>query len=333
MLGTFSVDLAKAPGRRWEGIGAWAKEARELADSYVRDLGGLEVFGDLVDAYRAACVPEAFGAEIDAIADEIGITPNASLVANLYYDAMHAVLGCTAFAVDTPEGPLHARNLDWWTDRRMLSEHTLVCEYDGAPTPYRSVGWPGFMGVFTGVAEGRFAVSLNAVISAEPKPLALPVTLLLRQVFDEARSYDEAVIRLADTPIASDCLLLVTGTRAGEMVVIERTSTRSALRTPANGLVTVTNDYRAIDDGFERPDDALAATSCKRFDRATYLALRSRPASFDEAFEVLMDPGVRMDITVQSAVMHAASGACEVRLPTGGRHSAGAASASSRSST
>ncbi|HBQ17699.1 MAG TPA: hypothetical protein DEF51_43415 [Myxococcales bacterium] len=318
MLGTFSVNLANAPAQRWQGIGAWAAEARTLAESYVRDLGGLELFGDLVDAYRAAYVPTDFGAEIDAIADEVGISSNASLVANLYYDAMHAVLGCTAFAIDTPDGPLHARNLDWWTERRMLSEHTLLCDFRGAPTPYRSVGWPGFMGVFTGVAEGRFAVSLNAVISAEPKPLALPVTLLLRKVFDEARSYEEAVMTLAETPIASDCLLLVTGTKAGEMVVIERTSTRSALRAPANGLVVVTNDYRAIDDGFERPGDALAATSCGRFDRATHLASSSTPTTFDAAFEILLDDKVRMDITVQSVVMHAASGACEVRLPTGG---------------
>lgn len=123
---------------------------------------------------------------------------------------------------------------------------------------------------------------------------------------------------LAETPIASDCLLLVTGTKAGEMVVIERTSTRSALRAPANGLVVVTNDYRAIDDGFERPGDALAATSCGRFDRATHLASSSTPTTFDAAFEILLDEKVRMEITVQSVVMHAASGACEVRLPTGG---------------
>lgn len=40
---------------------------------------------------------------------------------NLYYDALKAVLvGCTAFAVDTPTGPLHARNLDWWTENDSL---------------------------------------------------------------------------------------------------------------------------------------------------------------------------------------------------------------------
>jgi len=46
---------------------------------------------------------------------------------NCYYDALKVVLGCTAFAVDTGDEILHARNLDWWTENAALARYTTVC--------------------------------------------------------------------------------------------------------------------------------------------------------------------------------------------------------------
>lgn len=258
---------------------------------------------------------------MDAIAAMIGRRPEEVLVANLYYDAFRAILGCTAFALDTPEGPIHARNLDWWTENNMLSDYTLVVEYEGGSCPgsYKSVSWPGFIGVFSAVAAGRFAVTLNAVISAETPQLAQSITLLLRSVFDTATDYRQAVKKLSETPIAADCLLLVTGTKSGEMAVIERTSTRAEIRQPTNGLVVVTNDYRAMDSGFAPAEgNELQATACSRFDRATALAQSARPTTAADCFAILQDSEVKMGITVQHMVMQASTGFLDVRLPTTG---------------
>ncbi len=49
---------------------------------------------------------------------------------------------------------------------------------------------PGFVGVFSGVAPGRFAVTLNAVLSAEPPQPATPVVLLLRTVLEHAQTFN-----------------------------------------------------------------------------------------------------------------------------------------------
>ncbi len=318
MLPRIQVDLGAPPSERWRGLSAYVEPARALTDSYVRDLGGMDVFGPMVDVYRAAFVSEAHGQEIDAIAAIVGRSPAEVLVANLYYDAMRAVLGCTAFAVDTPTGPLHARNLDWWTEQRMLSDYTLVAECAGGASagPFQLVGWPGFMGAFSGVAEGRFAVTLNAVISAETPQLAPSITLLLRSVLETAPDYEAAVLTLAETPIAADCLLLVSGVEPGQMAVVERTSTRGEIRVPEDGLVVVTNDYRVIDGGFAPADgNALQATACARFDRATALALQGPPTDAEACFAILEDPRVKMDITVQHMVMQASTGRLEVRLP------------------
>jgi hypothetical protein len=46
---------------------------------------------------------------------------------------------------------------------------------------YRLVGWPGFAGGFSGLAPGRFAVTLNAVFSNDPVEVATPITFLIRR--------------------------------------------------------------------------------------------------------------------------------------------------------
>lgn len=314
MLAPIDIDLARPPAARWAFSDEQRAAACELVDSYVRDLGGADTFGSMASAYAAGFVSAEYRAELESVADRIDRSLEEVLLANLYYDAIFAVIGCTAFAIDTPQGPLHARNLDWWTEKNQLAKHTCEIRYHGGPTPTRVAGWPGFMGVFSGVAEGRFAITLNAVVSGETPQLATSITLLLREVFDTAKDYDEAVTRLSEGTIASDCLLLVSGTREGEMCVIERTSRRSAIRHPANGLIVVTNDYRAMEvETVERSE--LQATACARFDRARAQALRHRPATPEACFGILTDPKVKMLITVQHMVMRAATGELHIRLP------------------
>jgi hypothetical protein len=148
--------------------------------------------------------------------------------------------------------------------------------------------------------------------------MATPITFLVRQVLERCPDYDAAFRALRDTPIASDALLMVTGTRAGEMAVIERTPTRAAVREAEKGVLVLTNDYRLMDDGLKAAavdGNELQVTACARFDRAQHLARASLEASVDGALGWLADQGVAMGITVQHVAMQAATGTLEVRIP------------------
>ncbi len=319
MLPPLTVLLDMPPSTRWEGLRPQASHARALVESYARDLGGVERLGPLLEEYAEAFVSSEHREELAAVAALLGLPLQGVLLANLYYDALKAALmGCTAFAVDTPVGPLHARNLDWWTEGRLLATATQRVELRGgrARSPVTIVGWPGFVGALSGVAHGRFAVTLNAVLSEDPPGLAEPMTLLLREVLETARSFDEAVERLTRTPVASDSLLLVTGVRPGERVVVERAPSRAAQRRCEQGPLIVTNSYRAL-SGEAGAASALARTACTRFQRASALLQARPPGSAEDCFAVLEDPAVRMEITVQHMVLCAATGAVQVRLPAG----------------
>lgn len=296
-----TIDLDGDPLDRWSVLKPKAETCRKMLAAYVKDLGGLDEFGPLLEQYADAHVPAEHLAEMKAIAEIVEAPEPEVILANLYYDAMSFMLGCTAFAVDTPDGPLHARNLDWWSPSGELSRETIVYTFTrGGELRFQTVSWPGYVGALSGMAPGRFAITLNAVLSDDAPQLALPISSLIRDVLDSAESYDEAVQRLSETTVVSSSLLLVTGTEPGEMCVIERTPTRSAVRHPNNGSIVVTNDYRLIDrDEPKVAVNDLQATSCGRFDRATELIGINSPRSADDALTILSDDHVRMDITEQ----------------------------------
>jgi len=232
--------------------------------------------GDFLTASAKDFIGSDHWREMESLARSMELPLGDVVMCNLYYDALKVVLsrvfGCTAFAIDAPGGILHARNLDWWTENSALARYTTVSHFVGGPAgEFTIVGWPGFVGVFSGVARGRFAITLNAVLSTEPTQLATPVVFLLRTVFEQARTFDDALALLTETPLPCDCLLLLTGIRAGELVVIERTPSRHALRYAKNGYVCVTNGYQALNAGLGSAPSELLATWCQRFERVEVL--------------------------------------------------------------
>jgi predicted choloylglycine hydrolase len=305
------VDLTRSATLRWSLSSAEEAAARELLGVYQRDLG---LQAELVTELSRPAVRAEYWEEMQGIASRAGVRIEEVVCGNLYYDALKAVLvGCTAFAVDTPTGPLHARNLDWWSENDSLRRHTTQTRFVGARAgEFTTVGWPGFVGVFSGVAPNRFAITLNAVISDEPLQMGAPVVFALRQVLEEAVSFESALQTLQTLPLASDSLLLLTGIRQGEMAVIERTPSRAEVRLAENGCIFVTNDYRKMHTGLRSVESELQATACGRYHRISGLVASEAPKDATECFRYLNDPAVRMGITVQQMVFQAATGLCLV---------------------
>ena len=269
----------------------------------------------LVLRRRSLCAP-IIGPRWNRLARVMELPVSDVALCNFYYEALKVVLGCTAFAVNAGDAVLHARNLDWWSENTALAKYTTACRFiGGAAGEFTTIGWPGFVGAFSGIAPGRFALTLNAVLSLEPAQPASPVVLLLRTVLEETRSFDEAAAVLSHAVLPCDCLLLLTGTHSGEMVVIERTPTRHAVRTGKDGFVSVTNDYLRLNANTGEATSELVATSCGRFERVEALVHKRLPQTPEDCFIYLSDPQVQMQITVQQMVFQAASGKWWVKIP------------------
>lgn len=317
------VDLRHPPAERWRLSAAQCQQARELLTFYKRDLGIPEGADNMLVLAGKELIRAGYWAEMEALSVALGVSVNDVAICNFYYDALKAVLGrvfgCTAFATETPHGILHARNLDWWSENAALARYTSVCRFVGGPAgEFLTVGWPGLLGAYSGIAPGRFAVTLNSVLSLDQPQMATPVVFLLRQVLEEAKSFEKALSLLSETPIPCDCLLLLTGTRPGELVVIERTPLRHAIRRSESGQICVTNGYELLSAGLTSTPSELASTCCQRMQRVGSLLKDAIPKNSEDCFRYLSDPQVRMDMTVQQMVFRAATGEYWIKIPNAG---------------
>lgn len=311
------IDQSLPASERWKLKGDQVRQIQELVATYVEDMGGVGQFGSDIINYAGSQLKQEYVEELESIVRQCALPLEELLLTNLYYDLFKVVMGCTAFAIDTPNGPIHARNLDWWTKNNLLCTHTAITEYLPGENTYgfKAVGWPGYAAVLSGMAPNRFSITLNAVLSDEPHGVSNSISFLLRTVLATAKDYHSAVEILSKAEIVPDCLLLVSGVNKGEMCVIERTPTKSAIRKPENGFIAVANDYQLINADTSEVQSELQATSCGRFNKISKLISSYQPDSIDSCFYCLSDPEVIMGITVQQMVMSASQSLLEFRPP------------------
>lgn len=196
--------------------------------------------------------------EIDAVARRLG-RPGIWLLHGAY------LFGCTALADEGPDGPRLRRTLDWPFPG--LGRLVEVARQRGTAGDFLNVTWPGFVGVLTAVAPGRFAASINQAPMRRRwrTPLLLwldyalnaldglrgrgrlPPEHVLRQVFETCATFDEAQKMLEKTPVARPVLFMLAGCRPGERVVIEREETSA--RTYRDATVFA-NDWRCPREGW-----------------------------------------------------------------------------------
>ncbi|WP_299434294.1 C45 family autoproteolytic acyltransferase/hydolase [uncultured Aquimarina sp.] len=302
------INLDLPPEKRWVFLKTYKKEVNELLQYYINDFVEADILFDSVNEYKERLVSKEYLKEIDGIATICDFSSDQILIANLYYDLLKFYLGCTAFAVYNGTEILHSRNLDWHTENDLLSKHSIIFDFQKkGKTLYKSVGWPGFIGILSGTKIGKFSLTLNAVSSNDSPEIATPISFLLRDVLGDCNSFQDAKYKIEQTMIMSDCLILLSGVKREDKVVIERTPKRFATRTTEEDYIIVTNDYKLLQNS-SSTGNMLQDTSCGRYDNTQELLLKNIPLNDKECLKILQDDNIMMEITVQQMVFHNHSG-------------------------
>ncbi len=273
----------------------------------------------LADAARLRTT-NRFHAEVIALARRIDVPWRRIMLANLSYDLALAYIGCSTVVLPTADGPVLARNMDWWPEHALARSSYLVRCYRGGRLAFANAGWPGATGVVTGLSGLGFCLALNAVLSPEGiRRTGYPVLLHLRRVLEDAPDFDAAVRQLSEATLAAPALITVAGTRNEQRVVIERTPTRSAQRWADNGkpLVT-TNDYRLLFRPETHEVAEIYQTTCRRYDALTEFFRDHAPQDPVEdaaLLYVLSEPDVIQQITAQHVVIRPRTGEIRMFVP------------------
>lgn len=235
------IPLLEAPA---EGLGAIvesrsAEMADILGEARRHYTAPVLVAGDRLSRAWLRRSQNPYLGEIDAIAGRLD-GPGGYLL-NLSFE-----WSCTTATGPAPGGKGNRllRTLDWLLPG--LGRTLLVVRQQGAAGTYLNITWPGFVGVATAMAPGRFSAALNQPPMRRNSALlafdwllgrsrlavsrALPPVHLLRRVFDSCRTFAEAKRLLVETPLCMPAFFTLSGATAEEGCIIERTETRAAVR-------------------------------------------------------------------------------------------------------
>lgn len=148
--------------------------------------------------------------------------------------------GCTSGAAADPVqgGTTLLRTLDWPFPG--LGRALVVVRQAGPAGDYLSATWPGFAGVLTSLAPGRFAAAINqpplplpewgravgwvAARQRVSRSRAMPPAHLLRLAFDTCPDFAAAAALVRATPVCLPAIFTLAGPEPGQALVIERTA-------------------------------------------------------------------------------------------------------------
>jgi hypothetical protein len=175
---------------------------------------------------------------------------------------------CSTSAAPDPsgEGARMIRVLDWGLSG--LGRHVVIARHATPVGPFLSATWPGYAGVLTAMAPGRFSAAINQApripigfslvvdeVIAHLRMLCrggtLPAAHLLRRAFETAPDFAGAVAILTDPAVdlAVPAIFTLAGVEADEACVIEAIGRERRIHRPdaASGAVGVANDWLSRD--------------------------------------------------------------------------------------
>jgi hypothetical protein len=202
------------------------------------------------EARRREIAAEALAFQPDPFADRID-TYERLLILYALYDVTlplegSPLIGCTSFALSpdaTADGHvLAARTFDFeagdWFDRDKV---VFFVREDGA-IPFASVGWPGFVGVVTGMNAEGLVVSVHGGRARAPSTEGVPVSLSLREVLARAHDTREAIEILRAQSVLVSHIVFLADAR-GHFAVVERAPGVPAFTRETDSTTAVTNHF------------------------------------------------------------------------------------------
>jgi hypothetical protein len=203
----------------------------------------------------------------DPYYDEISEVAALLGVPGIYFLNLIYEWACSTSAAPDPSGVgvRLIRVLDWGLSG--LGRHVVIARHAAPPGPFFSATWPGYAGVLTAMAPGRFSAAINQApripisgalaldeVIAHLRMLCrggtLPAAHLLRRICETAPDFAAAVALLSDPAVdlAVPAIFTMAGVSADEACVIEAIGRERRLRRPDTaGVVGVANDWLSRD--------------------------------------------------------------------------------------
>lgn len=302
---------------------------RALCEAALGDIPGLALVAPAMNAVSRRWLEKSanpYLAELRAV--DAGLGWRAAFALNMIY-----AWACSTAAGPDPEGGARlVRVLDWGLTS--IGRYSVILRHDGERGKFLTVGWPGYAGVLTGLAPGRFAAAINVTPVPDHFPgfwyhkiaghlgrdffsgPSLPAEHLLRQAFETEPDFESAVARLMRPKLLTrPAIFTLAGVAPGQACIIEAKQDRRRLhRAGADGVVATANDWQTHAGEWRGVPSRYAGSGLspveenarRRSQVAALFALPHRPGFADLAAPILNSHTVHMVVANPArATLHA----------------------------
>jgi isopenicillin-N N-acyltransferase-like protein len=187
------------------------------------------------------------------------------------------------------------RTLSFDLGRDFEADRIVTFYHPDGRYPFASIGWPGLMGVVTGINARGIFVALNPARTDDPMEEGAPLPLVLRTVLEEADTLEHAVEMIQAAELRSSGIVLVADGMHRKAVVLEVAprdpENRRVVRGEGEAIVWATDHMvdEAFDGDMHNDWVRRYTSSGYRFERLEELLGRGEPMDPAHAAAVLRD--------------------------------------------
>ena len=305
-------------------------QIREIvpSDSYLKFL---RFFIVLFNRHLGENVLEEYRDEIYGISlsctheyDFIGTPYERQLNYHSAHDLGHAMqdymlVGCSSFATwgtqSADSSLLIGRNFDFYVGDAFAENKQVAFYTPDQGYKFASVGWPGMIGVLSGMNETGLTVTINAAKSAVPTGSATPISILTREILQYASTIDEAFAIAQKRKTFVSESILIGSAKDGKAAIIEKSTEKTVLfkGKEADRLIC-TNHYQSEEFSKDERnmENIRTSDSPYRFARLEELINENMPIDASKAASILRnhkglqdaDLGLANEMAINQFIAH-----------------------------
>ena len=305
-------------------------QIREIvpSDSYLKFL---RFFIVLFNRHLGENVLEEYRNEIYGISlsctheyDFIGTPYERQLNYHSAHDLGHAMqdymlVGCSSFATwgtqSADSSLLIGRNFDFYVGDAFAENKQVAFYTPDQGYKFASVGWPGMIGVLSGMDETGLTVTINAAKSAVPTGSATPISILTREILQYASTIDEAfaIAKKRKTFVSES--ILIGSAKDGKAAIIEKSPEKTVLfKGKESDRLISTNHYQSEEFSKDERnmENIRTSDSPYRFARLEELINENMPIDASKAASILRnhkglqdaDLGLANEMAINQFIAH-----------------------------
>jgi predicted choloylglycine hydrolase len=210
--------------------------------------------------FQAKLLPE-HQAEVAALADATRVDLADIMLGQCFLDLM-PMTACSTIALPADAAPDHVarlgRNLDFKALGIADKLSVVLVYHPAGRNAFVSIGWPGMIGVLSGLNERGLCLANMEVTRIPRLPTAMPYTMLYRTILEQCGDVDEAIALLEKTPRQTPNNLMLMDAR-GNRAVVEITPENVVVRRGKDGAALVSTNH-------QRNQDDDTPGRCRRYD-------------------------------------------------------------------